>query len=592
VIGNEPNLPREWPNGQAIHPQDYAVCYAVCRTAIRQVAGHEQDEVLIAAPGPWNAEFRYDGNPTGDWLIYWRDVLAALGDQFDGSSLHAYTHGYDPKLVTSMATMDRPFDRHRFEFPVYQDYLGVIAPGLRNRPVYLTETNGNGPWQAVGLMPEMLREISRWNASGGQLIHAVIFYRWPDYDEYGMESKPEVIREFAHAARAYPGPDVQATAPQPQAQPVHTVHLPKLEVDRQNVSRPRIWDMRLGERGVKMETPTNPRWVVTMGRWLDEAESQGRHHIYVDVKDEAGNRVPGVPLLVEWPGGSSRIVTEAKPGEPYSGNYPMSASLNEFSIRVDDGQPSERVTGIGMGANGNAGIHTSTVLHFQRLAANEPAPPAHPPAPSPTPLDPPPPVPAPELGSNPPQAQATPLDPLVLEALIAVESGGSGFWEGRLKIRLEAHLLLSATYGNPNAFQPYFKINRDNLLEAWYRPDARAEWIAYHAGQDGEWGAFQVARMIDANAAIRCTSMGLGQVMGFHWQSLGYGSPLAMFAAMQRSEAAQLAAMYNYILARPKLIAAINARDWDTITRLYNGVGLEHIYTPRLQAAYAKLGGK
>jgi murein DD-endopeptidase MepM/ murein hydrolase activator NlpD len=77
----------------------------------------------------------------------------------------------------------------------------------------------------------------------------------------------------------------------------------------------------------------------------------------------------GVPLIVTWPSGSARIVTEAKSGEPFAANYPMSPSRNEFSVRVDDGKPSETVKGIGMGADTpggfNAGIHTSTVLIFE-----------------------------------------------------------------------------------------------------------------------------------------------------------------------------------------------------------------------------------
>src|SRR5215204_2258612 len=93
IIGNEPNLRREWPDHAPIFPWHYAACYRLCREAIRSLAGHERDEVLIAGPGPWNDECKYSSNTNGDWVTYFGDVMAHLGGAFDGSAIHAYTHG-------------------------------------------------------------------------------------------------------------------------------------------------------------------------------------------------------------------------------------------------------------------------------------------------------------------------------------------------------------------------------------------------------------------------------------------------------------------------------------------------------------------
>lgn len=200
VIGNEPNLPREWPDGREIHPKRYADFYLRCRDAIKNLSGHENDEVLIAASGPWNDQYKYAGNPTGDWIEYFVDVISFCGSRTDGFSLHAYTHGYDKSLVISEAMMDAPFQNRHYNFRTYRDYCAAIPNALAHLPVYITEANGNGAWQAVGLMQMMAMEIEGWNKQVTDTkIKSLIFYRYPKYDagaEYAIEGKPDVIADY------------------------------------------------------------------------------------------------------------------------------------------------------------------------------------------------------------------------------------------------------------------------------------------------------------------------------------------------------------------------------------------------------------
>ena len=166
IIGNETNLRREWPDGQPIYPWHYAACYKLCRDAIRSLPGRMRDEVLIAAPGPWNDECKYEGNENGDWVQYFKDQIKNIGYFCDGFSLHSYCHGYDVSLVTSTARMDHPFEDRYYNFLCYRDYLQAVPDELKAAPAYITEANGDGPWQAVGLIPAMLGEIDHWNRSG------------------------------------------------------------------------------------------------------------------------------------------------------------------------------------------------------------------------------------------------------------------------------------------------------------------------------------------------------------------------------------------------------------------------------------------
>lgn len=382
IVGNEPNLSHEWPgpegSPQPIHPIHYAECYLDCRHAIKATPGHEHDEVLIAAPGPWNAELKYAGNERGDWVKYFEDVQEIVGASCDGFAIHAYTHGCDPALVTSEARMDAPFADRHYQFRVYQDFVNAIRPELRHLPLYLTEANGNGPWRAAGLIPAILEEISNWNASGQQGFRCVVFYRYPKYDQFFMEGKADVIAEFVAAMhRDYSASNESAANSQASQN-----FMPAISTGPAPIAPPapqpvREIDARATARGVNIGTPANLQpgqkyWFVRSIRWYDEKESQGRHHIYVEALDADGKPI-SAPFSVSWPNGSAGGQTNGRSGFD-AGNFPMSKSLNEFSVvMAGGGYPSERVTGIGMGADGNSGIHTSTSVVFQLATMPQPA---------------------------------------------------------------------------------------------------------------------------------------------------------------------------------------------------------------------------
>lgn len=396
VVGNEPNLSREWPNGQPIYPADYAACYRRARAAIHAISGHEQDEVLIAAPGPWNNELKYPGNPNGDWIKYFEDVIKLCGSEIDGFSIHAYTHGYNVALVTSSARMQAPFQNRHYEFRTYRDYCEAIPDNLAYLPIYLTEANGDGPWQAVGLMPAMLGEINWWNENAeGRKIRCVIFYRYPKYDQYAIEGKADVIAEYKAAiAKGYQSPGEKIERKKIENRE-NTVVLPAISSQPISSSRPaREWDARLTQRGVTVSefapSPGQSYWALVGARWFDEQEAGGRRHIYVEALDESGKPLANVPFTVTWPGGTATERTKAGRGFE-AGNFPMSPSRNEFAVALEDG---DVVRGIGMGADTpsgfNPGIHTSTLLTYQRKVATGQVPQVKQPAPTqPQPAQPP-----------------------------------------------------------------------------------------------------------------------------------------------------------------------------------------------------------
>lgn len=570
IIANEINMKIEHPQGVPISPVDYARCFKLCRDAIKAIQPNA--EVIPAAIAPWNVE-------SGPWMDYFDVMLSVIGaGGLDGIALHTYSRGNTPDAVRSVAKMDPPFAQFYSGFRAFQDFLSHVPTAMRRLPVYITETNqGDNAWVDAnsGWVQAAYREIDAWNRMGAtQKIHCLALYRWPNYDKWGIEHKHGVQADFRAAmAHGYEAPKVQ-----PGGGDIFLPVTPKPEGGTP-VTVNREWDSRLDGRGVKVvDAPSGTAWRVVRGQWFDESQAGGRHHIYVEALDEAGNVLAGVPFTVSWPGGSA--TEHSKTGRGFdAGNFPMSKSLNEFSVRIDDALPSDTVSGIGMGANGNAGIHTSTLVTFQRTQAGTVTPPP------------------PQTGEGPSQPEPAPeqgggmgvLDPRAVAAILDVESGGRGFGpDGSLLIRFETHIF-RRELGNDALWARHFQHGSPIWTGQKFRRSESEPWQEVHTGnQASEWAAFNLARMLHDEAAYRSISMGAPQVMGFNAQRVGYPTARAMFDAFGKSLAHQLAGFFNYFLSDPALYRALLARDWRTIALKYNGPGQADHYAALLKAAYER----
>lgn len=189
--------------GEVITPELYSRCYRLCREAIHRLPGHEEDLVLVGAVAPWNTQTIYPGNPNGDWVQYFQDILTLLGPEgCDGFTLHAYTHGAEPSLVTSPAKLVPPFQNRHQQFRTYLDFMGAVPAALRHLPVFLTEVGQVQPWvdQNSGWVQAMYAEVDTWNHQpGAQQIRAALLYRWPALDRWYIEGKQGVIEDFQQA---------------------------------------------------------------------------------------------------------------------------------------------------------------------------------------------------------------------------------------------------------------------------------------------------------------------------------------------------------------------------------------------------------
>src|SRR3954469_3450997 len=96
-----------------------------------------------------------------------------------------------------------------------------------------------------------------------------------------------------------------------------------------------------------------------------------------------------------------------------------------------------------------------------------------------------------------------------------------------------------------------------------------------HPGGYGPTGAHQYERLsrafsLDANAALRSASWGIGQAMGNNFVKAGFSSVATMVAAMYDSEDLQIAAMGAF-LVNSNLHRPLQAHDWSSFARGYNG---------------------
>lgn len=118
-------------------------------------------------------------------------------------------------------------------------------------------------------------------------------------------------------------------------------------------------------------------WKAVHVHHLTPAENQGRNHLWVDVRDENGQRLMGSRVRVLWSRGEGEIRIEKPPHEP-GGNMPLYRG-NVYTVEAlgmpGETLPSDRVVGIhtnhpGEG-EGNDRFRHSFYVVFQRARQPE-----------------------------------------------------------------------------------------------------------------------------------------------------------------------------------------------------------------------------
>lgn len=168
-----------------------------------------------------------------------------------------------------------------------------------------------------------------------------------------------------------------------------------------------------------------------------------------------------------------------------------------------------------------------------------------------------------------------------VKAVNTVESRGSGFLDdGRPVILLERHV----AYRQAKAVD----LPVDTMVLRY--PNLINPNRGGYTGGAAEWSRFNNLRSVTSQQiAIEACSWGLFQLMGYHWQELGYASAEEFQTQMMASESNQLDAFVRFVLLDPAMLKALKAKKWADFARLYNGPAYkENLYDAKLAAAYAK----
>ncbi len=163
-----------------------------------------------------------------------------------------------------------------------------------------------------------------------------------------------------------------------------------------------------------------------------------------------------------------------------------------------------------------------------------------------------------------------------IHAVLDTEAAGAGFdKKGRPKMLFEPHVFWRELGKGPA------------------RDAAAAAGLAYPRWKPGNYPSDSYPRLlkamkINAEAALRSASWGLGQLMGFNAQLAGYESAAAMVRDFLDDEEHHLRAMVAFIKARG-LDDELRRHDWKGYAAGYNGPGFaKNGYDRKLAASFAR----
>lgn len=178
-------------------------------------------------------------------------------------------------------------------------------------------------------------------------------------------------------------------------------------------------------------------------------------------------------------------------------------------------------------------------------------------------------------------------------AVNEVESTGAGFLvNGKPKILFERHQMhrLLATPQHKDDAAAALKAHADQLAQLY--PNLVNTRPGGYAGGTAEHQRLANANMLDALCAPQACSWGAFQIMGYHWQHLGYSSLDDFLTRMAQDENQHFEAFVRFIEADPALHKALKAKKWAEFARRYNGPAFaRNLYDVKLERAYERHAG-
>lgn len=180
------------------------------------------------------------------------------------------------------------------------------------------------------------------------------------------------------------------------------------------------------------------------------------------------------------------------------------------------------------------------------------------------------------------------IEPALLKAVQIVEAAGrDGFLsDGRPQILFEGHIM----------YKEFHKKFPDRDLDYLCK---RFSMVFYpkwdkskYFGGLGEYKRLELAKEIDEECALKATSWGMFQIMGFNHNLCGCKNVFDFVHKMSESHEKQLELMY-YFMNNSGCLKELKEKDWAGFAKKYNGPGYaQNAYDQKLRNAYENFKNK
>lgn len=180
------------------------------------------------------------------------------------------------------------------------------------------------------------------------------------------------------------------------------------------------------------------------------------------------------------------------------------------------------------------------------------------------------------------------IEPALLKAVQLVEAAGrDGFLaDGRPQILFEGHIMYKEFHKKfPDRDLDYFC---KRFSTVFYPKWDKSKYF----GSLGEYKRLELAREIDEECALKATSWGMFQIMGFNHNLCGCKDVFDFVHKMSESHEKQLELMY-YFMNNSGCLKELKEKDWAGFAKKYNGPGYaQNAYDQKLRNAYENFKNK
>lgn len=180
------------------------------------------------------------------------------------------------------------------------------------------------------------------------------------------------------------------------------------------------------------------------------------------------------------------------------------------------------------------------------------------------------------------------IEPVLLKAVQLVEAAGrDGFLaDGRPQILFEGHIMYKE-------FHKKFPDRDLDYLCKRFSTVFYPKWDkSKYFGGLGEYKRLELAKEIDEECALKATSWGMFQIMGFNHNLCGCKDVFDFVHKMSESHEKQLELMY-YFMNNSGCLKELKEKDWAGFAKKYNGPGYaQNAYDQKLRNAYENFKNK